>query len=420
MTEFYNQKIECMPQAEIKQLQLKLFNRQLKRANKAKAYQNKLPQSITDLSEIKNISFTTKDDLRKSGKFGYLAIPEEEIARFNSTSGTTGEPVMVYFSKSDIENIAQRSARNHFMAGIRKGDILQIISSSNLFIGGWCFSGGSFELGASVLQTGPGNTKRQIKFLKEMKSKFIFSTSGYFLHLLNSLSNDDMKEIALKGAIIGAEPTSMEAKKIVAEKYHLDLYDIYGFTEVGGPFAQDCHFHKGLHVPEDSFYIEIIDPESGEVLPDGEYGELVVTPLQQEAMPLIRYRTRDITRIIPHECGCGRTHRLIEPVSHRIDDMMIINGVNIFPSQIEECIYKHLSDTTNYLIRIKESEGLKKMIIDIETPKDILADIDKLHILEDKLIKELKSEIIISPQLNFIKIGTLPEFQGKAKRVLAE
>ena len=417
MTIYYDEKIECIPQNQLKELQLKLFNQQLDRAKRANAYEGKLPDKIANLSEIEELPFTTKEDLRKKSPYGFLAISQNKVARFNATSGTTGEPVIVCFSQKDIDYISDRAARNHFMAGVSSGDIVQTIPSGNLFVGGWYFNGGSFKIGASILQTGPGNTEKQISFLKRLKPQFCFSTAGYFLHLLQTLSDFDLKEIALKGAIIGAEPTSSEAKKIIKEKYEIDLYDIYGFTEVGGPFAQDCSYHAGLHIPEDYFYCEIINPETGEILPDGEYGELIVTPLQQEAMPLIRYRTRDITRIIPGKCPCGRTHRRIEAITHRIDDMMIINGVNVFPSQIEECIYKHISTATNYLIHVTEKEGLKKLVVDIELSDDLFNNLERIKKLEKELIATIRACITVTPKLNFVSKGTLPEIQGKAKRV---
>lgn len=415
MDEYYNQKIECMPLEQIRDLQLSLFNKQLKQAKKTIAYKNIMPDCIRDLSEIKNLPFTTKEDLHKASTFDFLAVPQKEIARFNSTSGTTGEPVIIYYSKKDINEVAKIAARNHFMAGIRRQDVCQTISSSNMHIGGWYFINGCLELKTPVFQTGPGNTERQINFLKKLKPTFCFSTSGYFIHLLSRLSCEDKKEINLKGCIIGAEPTSLTVTKNIKEKYNIDVFDIYVMTEAGGPFAQDCKFHKGLHIPEDYIYIEIIDPKSGDILPDGEYGELVITPLHQEAMPLIRYRTRDISRILPEQCECGRTHRRIEAVSHRMDDLLIINGCNVFPTQIEECIHKYLPIETNYLIHVLKNNGLSKLLIDIEISDEILSNENLLEELRKNLFNTLKASIIVNVNLNFIPLRTLMPSQIKKR-----
>ena len=417
MIEYYDKKIESMSQDEIKKLQLELFNRQLKQASKAKAYKGKLPEKINDLSEIQKLPFTSKIDLRENFPYGFLAVPESKISRFNATSGTTGIPTLVYFTESDINNITERAIRQFTMAGLKKGEIVQTMLENNLFVGGWYHNNASLKMGLTVLPSGTGNTERQIRLLKSLKPKYCFSTSAYFLHVLNTLSEEELKELSFQKCIIGAEPTSMEARKIIKEKYHVEVYDLYGFTEAGGPFAQDCPFHEGLHIPEDHIYIEVIDPDTGLPVPEGEYGELVITPLRQEAMPLIRYRTRDITRIIPGVCPCGRTHRRIERITHRIDDMMIINGVNVFPSQIEECIYKNLTGATNYLIHIKEIKGLKKLKIDIELPDDILNNSEKLKNLNVIMTKSLRSVISVTPELNFVPLYTLPEIKGKAKRV---
>lgn len=416
MSEYYNKKIECMTFETLKNMQLKLFNQQLKRAQHAKAYQGKLPDKITDLSQIKTLPFTTKDDLRKNFPNGFCAVPKEEIKRFSSSSGTTGIPTLVFFTQNDLDVLSDRAARQFYMVGLRKGDICQCLMGYGLFTGGFYHTNGVFKLG-TVLPTGSGNTQKQIFFLKELKAKFCFSTPGYLQYLLSQMSTADLEQINLKTALTGGEHTSPAFRQLAQEKYNIEIYESCGMSETGGPIAQECSYHQGMHVAEDQFYIEIINPDTGEVLPDGEYGELVITTLQQEAMPLIRYRTRDITRIIPGTCPCGRTHRRIAPITHRIDDMLIINGVNVFPSQIEECIYKHINSATNYLIHIKENKGLKKLLIDIELPDDLLNNATNL---EKELITTLKSYITVTPMLNFVRVGTLPEIQGKAKRIIKD
>lgn len=420
MTEYYDEKIEYKPLTELKELQLKLFNQQLERASKTKAYKDKLPKKIADLSEIEKLPFTTKDDLRQNFPYGFLAVDRNKIARFNATSGTTGIPTLAFFTENDIDKITERGIRHLKMAGLGTNNVVQSMLGNGLFVGGWYHNNAAFKLGMTVLPTGTGNTKRQIELLKHLKADCVFTTSGYLQYFLNQLTDEDIPEINLKKALVGAEPLSRSFCKIALEKYGVEVYESSGMTEIGGPMSHECSYHNGLHVAEDYLYMEIIDPQTGEVLPDGEYGELVITPLQQEAMPLIRYRTRDITRIIPGNCPCGRTHRRVVSYLRRLDDMAIINGVNVYPSQIEECIYKHLTSATNYLIHIHETDGLKKMSIDIELSQDILNNKEKLYQLNKNLAKTLKSYITISPKLNFVPLGALPEVQGKAKRVVKE
>ena len=419
MTEYYDKEIECIPQNQLKELQLKLFNQQLKRANRTSAYLGKLPNKVKELSEIEKLPFTTKDDLRQNFPYGFLAVSQDKIARFNASSGTTGIPTLAYFTKRDLQFLDQRSKLQSLIAGIKKGDIIQCMMGYGLFTGAWYHVRGIQDI-ATVIPTGACGTEKQMLLFKTLKPKIVFSTPGYLQYFLSQLADQDIKKMSLKTAIVGGEPVSQHFKEFAKEKYDVEIYDSYGLTETGGPFAFDCECHSGLHFFEDQFYVEIINPNTGEVLPDGECGELVVTPLQQEAMPLIRYRTRDITRIIPGQCPCDRTHRRIEPITHRIDDMMIINGVNVFPSQIEECIYKHLTTVTNYLIHITEKEGLKKLLIDIELPNDLLNNVEGLRGLEKELITTMKAYITVTPKLNFIPMGTLPEIQGKAKRVIKD
>lgn len=417
---YYDKKNECMSQEQIKKLQLDLLNRQIKRAQKAVVYLDNPIKQIDALSEIISLPFTTKENLRQNFPYGFLAIPQEKIARFNATSGTTGIPTLAFFSYNDLKQVSERTARNLYCAGVRKCSFVQSMLNGGLFVGGWNYQEGLKKIGATLVPTGSGNTIRQIYFLTQLKSEFCVSTAGYLMHLLSLITSREWPEIKLKAALVSGEPISSVFKEMILKNYHIDIYENYGLTETCGAIAAECPYHKGLHIAEDYFYVEIINPDTGEVLPEGEYGELVVTPLQQEAMPLIRYRTRDITRIIPGECPCGRTHRRIEPITHRIDDMMIINGVNVFPSQIEECIYKHLTTATNYLIHITEKEGLKKLLIDIELPNDLLSNVEGLKVLGEELISTMKAYITVTPKLNFIPKGILPEIQGKAKRIVKD
>ena len=357
MAEYYDEKTECMSQEQLRELQLRFLNQQLKKAKKTVFYKD-IVSEVNSFDDFRQIKCTDKKDFYKAKLEHFLSIPLKEVTRFTSTSGTTGTPIIMALSKQDDKNIATITARYLFSAGMREGDILQSMFSASLAASGWSYYRVLDEMKIILLPTGYGNTQRQISFLKQFGAKYAACTPGYLQHLVSSIT--DFKDICLKKAIILGEGISQRARDVMLITYGLETFIGYGCSECVGSLANECSCHTGLHIAEDYFYVEIINPDTGLPVPDGEYGELVVTPLQQEAMPLIRYRTRDITRIIPGTCPCGRTHRRIEPITHRIDDMMIINGANVFPSQIEECIYKHISTATNYLVHITEKEGLKK------------------------------------------------------------
>ena len=418
MTYFYDEKMECISRKELEKIQLELFNKQLARAKKTKFYQGKLPDKISDLSEIQNIPLTTKDDLKKNGTFDFLAIPVNEIARTCATSGTTGKPLLIFYSKSDLKNFAVSKARHYCCSGLESGKSIQCMMNLNLSVSNLCHLACE-EVSANFIPAGVGNSIKQLDVLESLGTEVCFATPNYLMHLCD-LAKKEGRKITLKKAIVFGEPCSPALREKIMTEFGIEMYDNYGSTEMTGGVAAECHLHNGLHLEEDYYYVEIIDPETKKPLPDGEYGELVITPLTQEAMPFIRYCTHDITRIIPEPCPCGRTHRRIEPITHRIDDMMLINGTNVFPSQIEECIYKYLSAATNYLIHVTEKDNIKKLVIDIELPDEILNDKTAVKNLEEDLIQTMVSRIVVTPRLNFIPKGTLPEIQGKVKRVVVD
>lgn len=418
MTYFYDEKMECISRKELEKIQLELFNKQLARAKQTKFYQGKLPDKISDLSEIQNIPLTTKDDLKKNGTFDFLAIPVNEIARTCATSGTTGKPLLIFYSKSDLKNFAVSKARHYCCSGLESGKSIQCMMNLNLSVSNLCHLACE-EVSANFIPAGVGNSIKQLDVLESLGTEVCFATPNYLMHLCD-LAKKEGRKITLKKAIVFGEPCSPALREKIMTEFGIEMYDNYGSTEMTGGVAAECHLHNGLHLEEDYYYVEIIDPETKKPLPDGEYGELVITPLTQEAMPFIRYCTHDITRIIPEPCPCGRTHRRIEPITHRIDDMMLINGTNVFPSQIEECIYKYLSAATNYLIHVTEKDNIKKLVIDIELPDEILNDKTAVKNLEEDLIQTMVSRIVVTPRLNFIPKGTLPEIQGKVKRVVVD
>ena len=417
MIKYYNKQIECMSQKQLRELQLKLLNRQLQRAKQTFFYKN-IISHLDSLEDIQKIRFTDKIDFQTS-KLGYfLSVKKSDIMRFTSTSGTTGTPIIMCLSRTDDLNIGSLTTRYLFAADLKEGEILQSTFSAGLAASGWSYYRALDKMNITLLPTGYGNTNRQLSFLKQFGVKYIVTTPSYLQYLLSNIKVRE--EIKLEKAIVLGEGISQNARERIYDNYKVETFIGYGCSECVGSLANECTCHTGLHIAEDYFYVEIINPDTGLPVPDGEYGELVVTPLQQEAIPLIRYRTRDITRIITGECPCGRTHRRIEPITHRIDDMMIINGVNVFPSQIENCIYKHIAMTTNYLIHIMEKDGLKKLSIDIELPNHLLNNIEYVNKLEKELINTLRACITVTPKLNFIPAGSLPETQGKTKRVIKD
>ena len=412
--------IETLSRDDIKACQFEKLNRMLDYASKTPFYKDRLPSKIKSFSDFQKIPFLSKNDLRDAFPYGLLSCPKENIVRVSASSGTTGIPTFSYCSKNDLNDFTRNEMLHFSHTGLSSADTIQCMTAFNLFTAGWGCYQGSIGLGATIIPCGPGNTQRQISLLKQLKPNYSFSNPSYLQYLLEVMTKDDFDNIELKVAITGGEVLTKEFQNLAKKKYNIEVYNFYGMTEFATHIGSECNYHDGLHINEDYLYAEIIDPDTGLVVPDGEYGELVLTNLKREAMPLIRYRTRDITRFIPQQCACGRTHIRMESITHRIDDMLIINGVNIFPSQIEECIYKNLDTATNYLIRISNNKSLKKMQIDIEIPKELLDNKMQLKVLEQNLIKSLKAYISITPKLKFVSCGTIPEIQGKTSKVIIE
>lgn len=380
------------------------------------------PASIRTAEDIRRIPFTTKEDLRSQYPEGLLCVPREDIVRMHSSSGTTGTPVAVCHTRNDVNSWADLMARCMHMIGVRRSDVFQNMSGYGLFTGGLGIHFGAERLGCMTIPAGAGNTLRQIKLLKDFRTTVIHIIPSYALVLANTLQEggEDPRAFALRIALVGAEPHTEQTRRRVEEALGVKAYNSYGLSEMNGPgVAFECTAQQGMHVWEDAYIAEIVDPVSGDPLPEGETGELVLTTLCRSGMPILRYRTRDLTRFLPEPCVCGRVHRRFDRIQGRADDMFIIKGVNIYPMQIEQVIMSRPEVGQNYLI-VLESEGPKEDIrIKVEIRNEFFVeDMRALNTLREKLARRLQSEILVTPKVELVQHGSLPAGEGKAQRVL--
>jgi phenylacetate-CoA ligase len=378
------------------------------------------PENIRSLEDIRKLPFTTSDDLRLNYPYGLLAVTKDEVVRLHTSSGTTGKPKALFFSKGDIDRSANLIARCLVMTGTGKGDVLQNMMTYGLFTGALVMHYGAEKVGALVIPAGPGNTDRQISLMRDFETTAIHITPSYALYLASVLQKkgiDPGKDLNLRRAYLGAESYSEETRKKIEYLFGIDVYNSYGLTEMNGPgVAFECVRKKGMHIWEDHFLAEIINPETGEVLAEGEKGELVLTSLRREAMPLIRYRTRDITEIMTSRCECGRTHRRITRILGRSDDMFVVKGVNIFPQQIEQVIMGITGVAQNYQILL---ESYDTMTIKVEMSKELFdGNIEHLLGLQSLITEKIRADILVKPKVELLEPGTLPVSEGKAKRVI--
>ena len=380
------------------------------------------PEHIKTLKDIALLPFMKKVDLRDEYPLGLLASPMNEIVRFHCSSGTTGKPIVLANTENDIHVWQQATMRALAMFGLRSSDILQVSYGYGLFTGGLGLHYGGEGLGCAVLPTSGGNTDRQLMLMKDLGVTAIACTPSYFLHLIDEglkKGIDFKKEMKLKHGIFGAEPWTGEMREMMENVTGLCAHDIYGLTEISGPgVAGDCPYRCGLHVFEDHFYPEVIDPDTLEPLPDGEAGELVFTTLDRTGMPRLRYRTRDLTRIIPGTCKCGRTMRRIERVSARSDDMLIIRGVNVFPSQIEAGLLSIESVLPHYHIVVDRQGDLDTLEVKVEVTQETFSDdIKSLEALRKRISQAIQRIININAKITLVEPHTLPRSQGKIQRV---
>ena len=425
----YQEEMETMPREALESLQLKRLQNTVERVyNLVPFYKQKFdekkikPENIKSLDDLKRLPFTVKQDLRDSYPFGLFTLPKEQIVRLHASSGTTGKPTVVGYSRRDIETWSELMARSLSTAGVARGDIIQNAYGYGLFTGGLGAHYGGEALGAAVIPISGGNTKKQIMMMKDLGSTVLTATPSYVLFLAETLREMGIKkeDLKLKAGILGGEPWSEEMRTAIEEKMNIYAIDIYGLSEIMGPgVGIECKEAKhGLHIWEDAFIPEIINPETGEVLKDGEEGELVITTITKEAMPLIRYRTRDITRIIKEPCICGRTHRRIQRIKGRSDDMLIIRGVNIFPSQIESLLMDTEGVEPHYQLIVDRVNNLDTLEVKVEVSDKIFSDeIKQLQNLQKRIGKDIKDLYGISAKVTLAEPKSLARFEGKAKRV---
>ena len=426
---YWEKRLETIKRAKLEDLQLGRLKDTIGRTKKSYYYgrvfkEKKLGAgSIRKLKDIQKFPFTIKDDLREHWPYGFVAVPKDELVRMHSSSGTTGRATVVFHTINDIAVWTNLLARCMYMAGMRRSDVFQNMMTYGLFTGGLGFHYGAEKIGALIIPAGAGNSKRQIQLMRDFETTAVHVIPSYALHLstvFNELNLDPREDTKVKIAYLGAEPHTEKMRKKIEEIYGYKAFNSYGLSEMNGPgVAFECPEQNGMHIWEDSFLVEIIDPKTLQPVPDGEEGELVMTSLQKEGMPLIRYRTKDLTRIIPELCPCGRTHRRIERFKGRTDDMLILKGVNIFPTQIEKKLMDIPGVGTNFLIILNRQGYNDDMTVKVEVDKKYFSgEMKQMEALRKKIVEELKSEILITPKIDLVEPDSIPKGEGKAVRVI--
>ena len=424
---FWDQRIETLSRPELERLQLKRLRQTVRRVargvpfyRQAFAASGVKPSAVKTLADLRRLPFTTSADLRANYPAGMLVAGAAEAVRLHTSSGTTGKPKALFFSRRDVNQAAELIARCLVMTGVEKKDVLQNMMTYGLFTGALVMHYGAEKLGMLVIPAGPGNSEKQLLLMQDFRTTVIHTTPSYALYFADFIEKKGVNpktDLALRKAFIGAEPYTEETRRKIEEALGVDVYNSYGLSEMNGPgVAFDCEAKNGMHVWEDNFLLEIVNPQSGEPLPEGQPGELVLSSLCREAMPILRYRTRDITSIIPEPCSCGRTHQRIRRITGRADDMLILRGANIYPQQIERVLMGFPGVGRNYLICL---EGLDEMIVKVELSDGSFdGQVEHLVRLQNQITEKLRAEILVKPRVDLVMPGSLPASEGKAKRVI--
>jgi len=426
---YWDPKIECMPKGQMKELQYRSLKTLVSNLYSFNAfYSGRMkeagvrPDDIKCLEDIRKLPFMHKTDLRDNYPTKLFTSPKEEIVRYHVSSGTTGKPTLVGYTRNDIEFWTENLARSLTSIGIDRSDIVQISYGYGLFTGGLGLHYGVERVGATVLPASTGNTERQLELMIDLDVTAIACTPSYLAHMSDvakKMGIDFRKDTKLRKAILGAEPWSEAMRSHIEEATGVKAYDIYGTSEQSGPLFTECTERKGIHISGDTMLVEIIDPDTEEPLGPGERGELVVTMLKKEAMPMIRYRVRDLTAINEDECGCGRTSPRIERITGRSDDMLIIRGINVFPSQVEHTLMQIPQVGDQYMIILDRDGPLDIMTVQVEIRPESFSDkVDDMVRLKKNISSEMKKYLNIGVNVELMDAGSLPRFEGKAKRVI--
>jgi phenylacetate-CoA ligase len=427
---YWNEKIETMPVEELRNYQLQKLKAQVKHCYEHSSFYHKKfdeihlkPDDIKSLEDLSKIPFTVKNDLRDNYPFGMVTVKPQEIVEVHASSGTTGNPIVGAYTKGDMDVWQELMARSIYTVGGRQSDVIHIAYGYGLFTGGLGFHYGAQKLGAKIVPASGGMTQRQIKLMRDLDATILACTPSFAVYLAETMVQDGIdprKDLKLRLGMFGAESWSNHIRKRVEKEMGINAYDVYGLTELCGPGVSiECPEHDGLHIWEDHFIIETIDPDTGEVLSPGEEGELVFTTLTKTAMPMLRYRTRDISKIETQTCKCGRTHARMMRVHGRSDDMLIIRGVNVFPSQIEYAVMCFSELASQYLIVVDRPGALDTFVVKVELCDKASKDqsLDK-NALKADIQKRIHIVTGITAEVEIVKLGELPRSEGKAKRVL--
>ena len=425
---YLNPEKETMSRDALEALQLERLQQTVRHCMNTEFYRKRFaelgitPDDIRTRDDVRRLPFPSQEDLRENYPFGLACVPLKECTRLHSSSGTTGNPTVVLHTKKDLDEWAEAVARCLWMVGSRPEDVFQNSAGYGMFTAGLGFQYGAERVGMLTVPAAAGNTTRQIKFIKDFGTTVLHAIPSYasrIFEVMNEEGVDPRKDTKLRILCIGAEPHSEEQRKRIEDNLGVKAYNSYGISEMMGPgVAFECPEQNGLHIWEDYFIVEIIDPVTLEPVPDGELGELVITTINREAMPLLRYRTRDLTRFLPGECPCGRHHRRLARLQGRSDDMIILKGVNIFPIQVEKILLKFKQLSTDYLITLETKENGDFMTIDVELNSLFTDDFPQLRQLERDITRQLKDEILVTPKVRLVPKGTLKTSdEKKAVRV---
>lgn len=419
---------EILPRERLEALQLERLRATMTQAAKSPYYGAKFaeqgiaPQDLTDISQIRDLPFTTKEDLRGHFPYGFLTVPRTELVRLHCSSGTTGNPTVIFHNRHDLASWANLVARSLYAAGARPHHVFQNICGYGLFTGGLGFQYGAECLGMLTIPAAAGNSRRQIKLMQDFGTNVVHAIPSYLTRLHDvfvEVGVDPVQDTQLKLLVIGAEPHSEETRRRIEGLFGVKAFNSYGLSEMNGPgVAFECEHQNGLHIWEDCFVVEIVNPETLEPVAEGEVGELVLTTLDRQAMPIIRYRTRDLTRFLPGTCACGRTSRRIDRITGRSDDMFIIRGCNVFPIQVEKVLMEIPQVGNDYVIVLETKEDNDQMTIEVEVSREWFTDdYGKLEALRRLISHRVRDEVLVTPHVRLVEPGALPKAEGKAVRV---